>query len=187
MSPFSTRRMLWLTIAVVGVLIASRLLSNRRGFAEQRARTAEMAAELRDGVLTRQMIAGLPPKPGAIRGVVMDWGLGGGLATMIAIDDGAVSLYLNPGGGIIGAGTKPEVAEAATRFRAEAERVRDQFTVATSFPKPTKDSVVFYLLTDSATLVSPAIEWSTRVGSSSPLAVLNEAAQELMTQLRKAS
>jgi len=146
-----------------------------------------MAATLRNGVLTRQMIAGLPKKPGAIRGVVMDWGLGGGLATMIAIDDGTVSLYLNPGGGMIGAGPKPNVAAAATRFRAEAERVRDQFTPRTSFPPPAEDSVVFYLLTDDATLVSPSIDWKTRAGSSSPLAPLNEAAQELMTQIRKAS
>jgi hypothetical protein len=179
--------MLWVTIAVVGVLFAFRALSNRRGYSEQRAKTAEMAGALREGVLTRQMIAGLPPKPGAVRGVVMDWGLGGGLATMIAIDDGSVSLYLNPGGGVIGAGTKPDVAAAATRFRAEAERVRDQFTVRTEFPKPASGSVVFYLLTDSATLASPAIEWTTRAGSASPLAPLNESAQALMTQIRKSS
>jgi hypothetical protein len=187
MTPFAKRRMLWVTIAVVFILFAARALSNRKGSAEQRARTAEAAAALREGLLTRQMLAQMPPKPGAVRGAVMDWGLGGGLATMLAIDDGTVSLYLNPGGGVIGAGTKPNVAAAATRFRAEAERVRDQFTAQTTFPKPANGSVVFYLLTDSATLVSPAIEWTTRAGSGSPLAPLNEAAQELMTQIRKAS
>ena len=186
-TPFSNRRMLWITIAVVAILFGSRALSNRKGFAERRARTAEMSAALRDGLLTREMISHMPAKPGAIRGVAMDWGLGGGLATMLAIDDGTVSLYLNPGGGVIGAGTKPNVAAAATRFRAEAERVRDQFTAQTTFPKPPNGSVVFYLLTDSATLVSPAIEWTTRAGSGSPLAPLNEAARELMTQIRKAS
>jgi hypothetical protein len=179
--------MIWITIAVVLLLTAFRNMSLRRRFAQQRTKTAEMAGVLREGVLTRQMIAGLSKRPGAIRGVVTDWGRPGGLATMVAIDDGSVSLYLNPGGGIIGVGTKPNVAAAATQLLAEAERVRDKFTVQTSFPAPAKDSAVFYLLTDDATLASPAIEWDTTRDSSSPLGALNETAQELLTQIRKTS
>src|SRR5215468_5447884 len=83
-----------------------------RGGAEQRAQAAEAAAKLREGVLSRAMLSGLPPgTPGGIRGAVMDWNLGGGLATLVAIEDGTVSLYLNPGGGIIGAGTHASVAQ----------------------------------------------------------------------------
>ena len=65
--------------------------------------------------------------------------------------------------------------------------MRDQFTAQTTLPKPASGSVVFYLLSDSATLAAPAIDWTTRAGSASSLAPLNEAAQELMTQIRKAS
>jgi len=185
MTPFSNRRVLWFTIAAVGIMIVFRIIATRPS-PEQRAKAAAMAAALRVDLLARKSIAGLPPKPGAIRGVVMDWGLGRGLATMVAIDDGSVSLYMNPGGGIIGAGTKPEVAAAAQRFRAEAERVRNQFTARTSFPKPANDSVVFYLITDSETLGSSPIDWTTG-SQSSPLGPLNQAAQALMTQIRKAS
>jgi len=34
----------------------------------------------------------MPVATGEIRGVVMDWNLGDGLATLVAIDDGAVRL-----------------------------------------------------------------------------------------------
>jgi hypothetical protein len=175
-------------IALVFVLLAAFIASrpSKRAGAERRARAAAMSASLRDGVLTRRMLAGLPPKPGAVRGVVMDWNLGDGVATLVAIDDGTVSLFMGAGGDVIGAGGKPSVAAAATRFLSEADRVRDGFASSTSGAGPGRDSVRFYVLTDTATLAAPSIDAATS-GRAAALGPLNEAAQALIAEIRKAS
>lgn len=177
-----------MAIALVFVLLAAFMASgpSKRAGAEQRARAAAMSAALREEVLTRQMLAGLPPKPGAVRGVVMDWNLGDGVATLVAIDDGTVSLFMGAGGGVIGAGGKPGVAAAATRFLSEADRVRDGFATTASGAIPGKDSVRFYVLTDTATLAAPSIDAATS-GGAAALGPLNEAAQALIAEIRKAS
>ena len=159
---------------------------SKRASAAERSRGAAVSAALREEVLTRQAIAGLPLKPGAVRGVVMDWNLGDGIATLVAIDDGTVSLYMGEGGGILGAGTTPAVASAARRFLAEADRVRGDFGTPVNGALPGRDSVAFYVLTDTATLAAPAIGSSTS-GSGSALGALNEAAQALIAEIRKAS
>ena len=177
-----------LAIVLVLVLFAAFMMprTSKRASAAQRERGAAMSAALREEVLTRQAIAALPPKPGAVRGVVMDWNLGDAVATLVAIDDGTVSLYMGQGGGVIGAGGKAAVSQAAKRFLAEADRVRDGFGTATSGAIPGRDSVTFYVLTDTATLVAPSIGAGTN-GGSAALGPLNEAAQALIAEIRKAS
>lgn len=178
----------FLAIVLVLVLLVGFLMPrpSARALVDQRARAAATSAALREEVLSRQMIAALPPKPGAVRGVVMDWNLGDGVATLVAIDDGTVSLYMGGGGGIIGAGMKPAVAIAARRFLAEADRVRGDFGTPTNGVLPGRDSVTFYVLTDTATLAAPSIGSGTSGGGSS-LGGLNEAAQALIAEIRKAS
>lgn len=116
----------------------------------------------------------------------MDWGVGGGLATLVAIDDGAVSLYLNPGGGIIGAGTRPAVARAAEVFRSQVLPVRGAFVATSSFTVPGPDSVAFYILTDTATLTSGVIAGDQLDREGHPLRALSTAAQALLTEVRRA-
>ena len=176
-----------LAIVLVLMLVVGFMMPrpSTRAMVERRARAAATSAALREEVLSRQMIAGLPPKPGAVRGVVMDWNLGDGVATLVAIDDGTVSLYMGGGGGILGAGTKPGVASAARRFLSEADRVREGLGTPTSGTLPGRDSVTFYVLTDTATLAAPPIGSSTS-GSGAALGPLNEAAQALIAEIRKA-
>src|SRR5215470_15513375 len=95
-----------LTLALI--LVVAAWLRTLPAWREQRARTAEAAAALRLQVLSRAILGRTPPDGSdQVRGAVMDWGHGGGLATLVALDDDTVSLYLNPGGGIIGAGSHP--------------------------------------------------------------------------------
>jgi len=175
-------------IVLVLVLFAAFMAPrpSQRATAAQRARAALTSSMLRERVLTREALSSLPPKPGAVRGVVMDWNLGGGIATLVAIDDGTVSLFMGEGGGVIGAGSKPAVASAARRFISEADRARYDFGATTSGAIPGRDSVKFYVLTDTATLVAPTIGAATN-GSSAALGPLNEAAQALIAEIRKAS
>ena len=85
-----TRLILGIIVLVCGIWF---VWGRRNANSGKRAQAAAAANGLREGVLSRQMLAGLPAaEPGAIRGVVMDWNLGDGLATLVVIDDGAVSL-----------------------------------------------------------------------------------------------
>ena len=175
-------------IVLVLVLVVGFMMprSSTRALVERRARAAATSAAVREEVLSRQTIASLPPKPGAVRGVVMDWNLGDGVATLVAIDDGTVSLYMDAGGGVLGADTTPAVASAARRVLSEADRARDGFGAPTNGATPGRDSVTFYVLTDTATLAAPAIDAATS-GASRTLGPLNEAAQALIAEIRKAS
>jgi hypothetical protein len=188
MSATLTRPRMIRILVVVAVVVAVALLIRPRwrAFEERRARAAEAAAALRDEVLSRRFISALPPgAPGAVRGAVMDWGVGDGLATLVALEDGTVSLYLNPGGGIIGAGTHANVARAAEAFRAEAVNARAGFTAAETFPRPGPNSYTFYLLTDSATLRSGPVSAGSVRDAGHPLAGVAETAQALMTEVRR--
>jgi len=180
--------MLRVTVVVAVVVVLALLLRPKfRAWGEGRARAAEAAAALRDAVLSRRMLASLPAKEsGALRGAAMDWNVGAGLATLVAIDDGTVSLYLNPGGGTIGAGTHANVARAGAAFREEAAKARGAFSPVQTYPAPGADSVVFYLLTESATLATAPIRMQELQRAEHPLAGLGTAAQALLTEVRRA-
>ena len=148
---------------------------------------AEQGAVMRNALLSRRMLASLPPsESGAFRGAVMDWNVGTGLATLVAIDDGTVSMYLVPGGGTIGAGSHPNVAPAAVAFREQAAMARSAFSLVEAYPAPGRDSVVFYLLTDSATLATDPIGIDVLQDAEHPLAGLNSAAQALIAEIHRA-
>lgn len=117
----------------------------------------------------------------------MDWNLGAGLATLVAIDDGTVSLYLNPGGGVIGAGANAKVASAATKFRDEGNRQRTAFADSETFPEPGTGTVVYYLLTDTETLTSGPIPVADIQQRTHRLATLGAASQALLSEVRLAS
>ncbi|HYT71514.1 MAG TPA: hypothetical protein VEK78_09035 [Gemmatimonadales bacterium] len=157
-----------------------------------RRRRREPAAQagplLRQKILSRAFLADFPPgTPGAPRCVIMDWNVSGGVATLAAFDDGSVSLYLSSGGGIIGAGAHDNVARAAVPFREEAQRLLSHMSPVTTFPPPARNhAVIFYVVTDSTTLSSGEMDGAT-ARSGDPFAVLQQKAQALMTEVRRAS
>lgn len=151
---------------------------------EQRVQAARMAAELREQVLSRKFGAARPETTGPT-GAVMDMPVDVGLATLVALDDDTVSLYLNPGGGMIGAGTHDAVARRAAGFRSELARLQSRLSPATVFPAPAPGYVVFYLLTKTTTLSSgPLME--TQVGRDGhPFAAVHRAAHEVIAAIRQ--
>src|SRR2546430_10376917 len=79
---------------------------------------------IRDLTVTGVQTCALPIwKPGTPRCVLMDWNVGGSVATLVAFDDGTVSLYLSSGGGIIGAG-----AHARSEERRVGEECRSRWS-----------------------------------------------------------
>jgi len=83
-----------------------------------------------------------------VYGVVMDWDLGEGIATLISFSTGDASMYLSTGGGMIGAGHHENVSNAVKAFVDKAQTYLDKTTKTETTPLPAKNSVRFYLLTN---------------------------------------
>jgi len=174
-----------LTLAII-LIVAAWLRTRLPAWRERRARSAEAAADLRLQVLSRAILGRISrDRSDRVRGAAMDWGHGGGLATLVALDDDTVSLYLNPGGGIIGAGSHANVAEVAGRFREEAARHQSSFKPTNVFSSPPPGAFRFYVLTTSATLASEVV-YSADLGDAHSLRPLNDAAQQLITAVLRA-
>src|SRR4029077_10438111 len=106
----------WLSVVVlaaVSLKVAAGWLTDRRALA-QNTKKEVLATEpksiylgLREQALNlkREKI-GLPTpaKPTQPWAALMDWSLGSGTATVVAISDGTASVYLSSGGGSIGGG-----------------------------------------------------------------------------------
>ncbi|MEO5816482.1 MAG: hypothetical protein ABIT20_14510 [Gemmatimonadaceae bacterium] len=171
---------------VLVVIVAFVLLT--RPNAEQRKRNAETSARLREHVLSRAIFKEMPAHTGpGLRGVVYEWSVGNGVATLVAFDDGTTSIYLSGGGGFIGAGTREPVKRAAQLLRDEAGSVSQTFKPVTAFPLPPDGNSVFYILTDFATLSSGPVSNAEVERESHPLAALARRAQDVITEVRKAT
>ena len=174
---------------IIGVLVAfvTVLVVLRRPSAAERERSANASATLRRAVLSREMFGAAPPGTGAIRAVAYDWRVGSGGVTIVAFADGTTSLYFTTGGGILGTGARESVQRAAAAMRAEAERVVSGFESVSDFPLPAGGQSAFYIVTDSATLGSGPIASSELERGKHPLSALAQRAQDVLTEIRRAS
>jgi hypothetical protein len=116
-------------------------------------------------------------------GIVMDMDIDGETATLVAFETGDASLYLSTGGGVIGGGAHPAVAEAARRFVASARAVRNSASRAESFPRPGRGEATFYLLATAGTFAATRTEEGLAGGRDAFSAVFSEG-QDLLAQLR---
>jgi hypothetical protein len=189
-----------LAVVLVGAIVFVPLLgrrpevespadSARTPAVDQPASAAGGSEALREKLLSREMLRDTPADPDGdgIRAVVFDWGMGDGSATLVAFDDGTTSLYFSGGGGIIGAGAHDAVRLAAASFREEATRLKPQMTRADAFPLPSGERSVFYIVTDSATLTSGPIANTDLERGRPPFGELATRAQQVITEIRKAS
>jgi hypothetical protein len=88
-------------------------LWRRKGASKADPRTYSNLRALALGLTSEQV--GLPDDQELIA-LMMESGLDGGVATLVAVADGTVSLYLSSGGGVIGAGEHPSVRETARHW-----------------------------------------------------------------------
>ena len=117
-------------------------------------------------------------------GVIMDWPVGNGTATVVAISDGTASIYLSSGGGYIGGQGHESIRKAAQKAVSVAASSQTQMQPVTAdsrFPLPQKDELIFYALTDAGVFASTVPESGLRNGSH-PLTKLGGALQEVITQ-----
>jgi hypothetical protein len=97
---------------------------------------------------TAEQMGQLSNEKTEIYGVIMDWGLGEGTATLVAFKTGEASLYFSSGAGIIGGGghdnVKREIAEYIKM--AEGYLVNTSRTETTLLPSA--NEIKFYFLTN---------------------------------------
>lgn len=85
--------------------------------------------------------------------VLMDMGMEEGVATLVAVRDGATSLYLSSGGGFIGAGEHESVAARSKDFLRLARTFAPKASPAREFPLPDGPGHVrFYFVTGAGVL-----------------------------------
>jgi hypothetical protein len=116
-------------------------------------------------------------------GVVMDWGMDHGVATVVAFADGSASVYTSTGGGSIGGQTHEAIRNAAHEAVNEADRVLSIAHRTNYIPLPKRGRVFFYLRTDAGIFTARSTEKALSAGLH-PLSKLGNAMQGVITQYR---
>lgn len=129
---------------------------------------------------------GLPPTsaPTEPWGVLMDWGVEHGTATVVAFSDGSASIYLSNGGGFLGGGESHESVQNAAKRMVTIAAEFQRLTIPTkTYPLPRRGEITFYLLTDSGIFMATAPEAELK-SHRHPFSKLAEAGMDLITQYR---
>ena len=146
---------------------------------------ADIYRKLREQALTaRPEALGLRPEPGRkVWGVVMDMGTANGVASVVALKDGTVSLYFSGGGGIIGLGQHEGPRRAGEALIRAAQDYVSGATRTKEFPLPRAGRIRFFFLTFDGVFTSEAKEED--LGERRlPLSALFYKAQDVITQAR---
>jgi hypothetical protein len=114
----------------------------------------------------------------------MEVGYEVGTAMLVSLIDGTTSLYYSTGGGMIGSGSYPPLAEASRSFITQAEAHLNRIPTCSVFPLPEVNQVRFIILTFSRkhSIVLPL---NTLVTGEAPLGPLYSKAQNTLTELHR--
>lgn len=115
-------------------------------------------------------------------GVVMETGYPVGSATLVSLADGTTSLYFSTGGGLLGRGDYPPVAEASRAFVEEAEAHHSELPLTSDHPLPGVGQVRFIILTYTGMRSEVVLE-EELTGGHHPLTTLYTRAQNTLNQL----
>ena len=128
---------------------------------------------------------GLAPtsKPTEPWGVLMDWGMQRGTATVVATADGSASVYFSNGGGYIGGKGQEPIRAAAQNAVEVAHTIQLPAQPTTTYPLPEEHGVFFYLLTDAGVFMFRASDQDMN-SHGHPLRKLGDAMQGIITQYR---
>ncbi len=138
------------------------------------------------GATMEQIGVQFPSDQTKIYGVIMDWDVGEGTATLVAFLSGDASLYLSSGGGVIGGSGHDNVKNAAAAFINKAEKYLSKTVKTDSTPLPGKDGVKFYFLTNKGKFFGQE-EVKNFDNNSSPWLDLFEEGNKLITEIRMVS
>lgn len=146
----------------------------------------EMYARLRNQALgVTPEALDLQPRPDEAYGVLMELGMPRATVTLVAMGEGAVSIYFSTGGGVIGAGQHEKARKAGLAFVNAAAGFIQFMSTTRDFPLPQPDHVRFYVLMPDAIYTSETSQQDL-VNSQNPLSALFSYANSTMTELRLA-
>lgn len=181
----------FLIVVLAGIGLALLLGTQRRSEANQDLPAdPELIRMLRLEVLSGKFFAeeSKQVQEQAVNAAAMDWATGSGaVATLVAFQDGTVSLYLSSGGAILGLGEKEEIRKYAARFLEAAKSRRGHLSQTDDFSFPSSKHMTFYLVETTSTLSSGPIPDKDLRRGRHPLSPVADAAQDVITQIRKAS
>ncbi|SEL94271.1 ribonuclease E inhibitor RraB [Parapedobacter koreensis] len=130
-----------------------------------------------------QLRLALPIDKTVVYGVIMDWEMGGAIATITSYQTGDASLYLSSGGGIIGGGQHENVNNAAKQLVSLAQSFLDKATKTQATTLPTTGQIKFHLLTNNGIYVGHDIMENLEDNSSTWLKLFEEG-NRVLTELR---
>lgn len=145
--------------------------------------------ELRNIAFTvrpEQLGLSLPTDKTIVYGIVMDWEMGGAIATTVAYQTGDASLYLSSGGGVIGGGKYQNVNNASKQFVSLAQTFLDKTTKVKETSLPTTNEIKFYFLTNKGVYVGQE-QIKNFENNSSLWLKLFEEGNNVLSELRKIS
>lgn len=180
-----------IALVVVIAVIALRAQSSERAASEAgKGKAASDPKETYAG-LRQLMLLGSRSKFGLAQtskptepwGVLMDWGMQGGTATVVTMSDGSASVYFSTGGGYIGGKGQEPIRIAAQKAVENAKLAQLPAQPTTAFALPEKHGVYFYLLTDAGVFLFRTSEQELN-SLQHPLRKLGDSMQEVITQYR---
>ena len=136
------------------------------------------------GAAKLDLPARAPGHPDVV-GVVIDIPKAGRVATLVAMTDGATSLYTSVGGAMIGGGEHERVARANSRLLDEAQGLLAEFRPDTSTDLPPADAVRIFVVTPAGRRVRDVAEDDFWTKGAGPLPSIVAAAQGVMTELNR--
>jgi hypothetical protein len=123
---------------------------------------------------------GLPASPDSTTwGVLMEWGISNGTATLLVLSDLSASVYFSNGSGYLG-GASQAIRKAAESTVNVAGEFQPQMHLTATYPLPKRGEVIFYLLTDGGVLTASASEEDLK-NNRLPLSRLRNTATGLVT------
>ena len=156
----------------------------KRGDA-QRTPEAEAYVGLRQQVLAlRPDQLGLTSET-PVLALLMETGYPEAVATLVGVIDGSTSLYFSNGGGIIGAGSHPEVASATGSWLQTSVDFLRHLSAVIEPPPPGEGLTQFMAVTPHGLLGAVASE-DDLGGGGHPLSPLFYSGQDVITQVRLA-
>lgn len=81
-------------------------------------------------------------------GIVMDWYVGNGVATLVCLATGDTSLYFSGGASMLGGIGVPAIREMSKNYVARGKEVLHMCKPTREFPLPEAQTVKFYILTN---------------------------------------
>ena len=138
----------------------------------------QLALDLTPALLGSDIPAGAPALA-----LLMETGYPTAVATLVGVVDGTTSMYFSNGGGMIGAGSHPEVAAVTHRWL-EMRGDTIDLLHPVSAPEPPGDGVTQFVAVTPRGLLGAALPEADLVEQRHPLSQLFYAGQDVITQLR---